>query len=276
MSTCLILNVCFAWKCDWLCSGASPELVMSGLQRGCVYTLRVRALNGIGAGTFSPAAAFSTLNCESSQALGSANRCSPFLFCTNMLFPTTFTHTHTHTRALTDPEFKYERDLDENGLLFYLGTDGGKRAWINPMQAGRATVTASSQSCGQPLMVVGREPATCYSNNVANSWFAIDLGAGTLVRPNYYTLRHSHGNSNALRNWRLEGSEDGTTWHTLRVHVNDAALPSDPSSPATASWPLATERFVRHLRVFQSGPNADGQHYLMLGGFEVYGEAVLP
>ena len=33
--------------------------------------------------------------------------------------------------------FAYESDFDENGVLFFLGSQGGSQRWTNPAEAGR-------------------------------------------------------------------------------------------------------------------------------------------
>jgi len=73
-----------------------------------------------------------------------------------------------------------------------------------------------------------------------------------------------------LRNWSLQGSNDGKNWTLLKKHVNDNTL---NSNFGTASWPVkeATRNF-RHFRVLQTGHNSSGNNFLSLSGFELYGE----
>ena len=174
-------------------------------------------------------------------------------------------------------EFKYARDFDENGLLFHIGTEGGRGPWRNPMEAGLGvTVTSSSQGYGQPHMVVGREGVSCYTMNALSSWFAIDLGAGRCIRPTHYTLRHGiDGKEYRLVHWKLQGGNDGASWTDLRTHVDDQALPA-AAFFSTASWPLAPpdpRAAYRHFRVLQTGNSSGGDDFLCVSGFEVYGAA---
>ena len=168
----------------------------------------------------------------------------------------------------------YSSDFDANGLLYWLGTDGGRSAWRNPMDAGRVTVTASSQHQGTPNMVVGREAQMCYTGNDANAWFAVDLGEGRAIQPTHYSLRHWNIAAHALRHWVLEASSDGAAWTALRTHANDTSLAAQAGS--TASWPLAADRAYRHFRVRQTGKCGAGYDQLMLSGFEIYGRTELP
>lgn len=126
----------------------------------------------------------------------------------------------------------------------------------------------------------------CHTRDNKKSWFAIDLGC--FLVPSAYTLRHARGyGRSALRNWLLQASRDGVTWHTLLTHTDDKAL-SEPGS--TATWPIDATTATpapsddsaadcafgfRHIRIQQHGRNASGQtHYLSLSGFEIYGRVV--
>ena len=143
------------------------------------------------------------------------------------------------------------------------------------MDAGRVTVTASSQEEGTPNMVVGRTAQHCHTTHAANSWFAVDLGEGRAIQPTHYSLRHESGNRpHVLRHWVLEASSDGAAWTALRTHANDTSLAAQAGS--TASWPLAADRAYRHFRVRQTGKDSNGHAYLMLSGFEIYGRTELP
>eukprot|EP00961_Rhodomonas_salina_P156146 2102411-Rhodomonas_salina.3 len=117
-----------------------------------------------------------------------------------------------------------ESAFDANGVINYIGTGGGQRAFSNPhdsrdVRASMSSVT-SSVGCGHPrIFVQGRinGMAHNYTKKVANSWMAVDLKRFRLC-PDAYCLRSDlHQGGFKLRNWRLEGSEDGEEWTTLRV-----------------------------------------------------------
>ena len=64
----------------------------------------------------------------------------------------------------------------------------------------------------------------CVSAPKPDQWFVIDF-KDKRIKPTHYTLRHySTWDLEALRNWRLEASNDGKTWTVLRVHTDDQAL----------------------------------------------------
>lgn len=173
----------------------------------------------------------------------------------------------------------YTSDFDEQGVIYWLGTNGRTAAdWTNPASIGIVQVTSSDQRqpFGKPEDVLSRDvnPINCHSSDDKNASFTIDLGI--LLYPTAYTLRHARGyGRSALRNWLLQGSKDKQVWEVLVAHSDDTSL-GDPGS--TATWPIEDDRTkgpFRYLRIAQNGKNSSGQTcYLSVSGFEVYGEIV--
>lgn len=130
--------------------------------------------------------------------------------------------------------FTHTAPMDENGLLYYLGTRGGTRAWKNPAEGSEAPVktwAASVQSDSKPPSAIcGREVVRCVSKPAENQWFAIDLGPHIRFTPTHYTLRHYISwETEALRHWIFQGSNEADTskdsaWTTLMTHVDDKSL----------------------------------------------------
>ncbi|XP_014233753.1 E3 ubiquitin-protein ligase HECTD1 isoform X8 [Trichogramma pretiosum] len=179
--------------------------------------------------------------------------------------------------------FKYQHDFDQNGLIYWIGTNANTCSeWVNPGQYGLVVVTSSdgrNLPYGHLEDILSRDPSAmnCHTNDDKRAWFSIDLGVW--IVPNSYTLRHARGyGKSALRNWMLQASRDGINWSTLYTHVDDCSL-NEPGS--TATWMIDSTSVGdeegaqgwRHLRLQQTGKNASGQtHYLSVSGFEVYGE----
>ncbi|XP_054986505.1 E3 ubiquitin-protein ligase HECTD1 isoform X9 [Sorex araneus] len=174
--------------------------------------------------------------------------------------------------------FRHQHDFDENGIVYWIGTNA-KTAyeWVNPAAYGLVVVTSSegrNLPYGRLEDILSRDNSAlnCHSNDDKNAWFAIDLGLW--VVPSAYTLRHARGyGRSALRNWVFQVSKDGQNWTSLYTHVDDCSL-NEPGS--TATWPLDPPKDEkqgwRHIRIKQMGKNASGQtHYLSLSGFELYG-----
>ncbi|XP_069118347.1 E3 ubiquitin-protein ligase HECTD1-like isoform X3 [Argopecten irradians] len=190
--------------------------------------------------------------------------------------------TFTFVKKLKEPTnkvtFLHQSDFDENGLVYWIGTNAKSAyEWINPAHYGLVVVTSSegrNLPYGKLEDILSRDSAAlnCHTNDDKKAWFAIDLGVWLI--PSCYSLRHARGyGRSALRNWQFQVSKDGTTWDTLLNHKDDTRL-NEPGS--TATWTLNPSKDEtqgwRHIRLQQTGKNASGQtHYLSLSGFEIYG-----
>uniref|UniRef100_A0A182K5I5 E3 ubiquitin-protein ligase n=1 Tax=Anopheles christyi TaxID=43041 RepID=A0A182K5I5_9DIPT len=177
-------------------------------------------------------------------------------------------------------QFRHRHDFDENGIIYYIGTNGKTLEWVNPAQYGLVTVTSSEGKqlpYGKLEDILSRDSVSvnCHTKDNKKSWFAIDLGI--FIIPTAYTLRHARGyGRSALRNWMFQMSKDGVNWVTLLTHTDDKSL-AEPGS--TCTWPIDCptdeQQGYRHVRIHQNGRNASGQtHYLSLSGFEIYGKVM--
>lgn len=176
-------------------------------------------------------------------------------------------------------QFKHQNDFDENGLIYYIGSNGKTTDWVNPAQYGLVNVTCSDGKqlpYGKLEDILSRDSVSvnCHTKDNKKSWFAIDLGV--YIVPTAYTLRHARGyGRSALRFWLLQASKDSINWTTLVTHNDDRCL-TEPGS--TSTWtincPDESEGY-RHIRIQQNGRNASNQtHYLSLSGFEIYGKVM--
>ena len=171
-------------------------------------------------------------------------------------------------------EFAHQSDFDNNGLMYWIGTNGRTVSdWVNPAQYGLVVVTSSDGRTlpyGKLEDILSRDAnaLNCHTNDDRRAWFAIDLGLW--LQPTAYTLRHARGyGRSAVRSWQLQGSRDGVSWVVIREHAGDERL-GEPGT--TATWSLDTSAEFRHIRIQQMGKNASAQtHYLSLSGFEMYG-----
>jgi E3 ubiquitin-protein ligase HECTD1 len=138
-------------------------------------------------------------------------------------------------------EFRYENDFDENGLLYWIGTNGKtKPEWMNPIAASnliRLNISESSRqqiSSGKLEDMIGRSAVACHTNGEDKRvWIVIDLGV--YIIPTHYTLRYSKGfTKTAPRNWALLASRNGGSnnedWDLLSIHTNDDSLKDFGSS----------------------------------------------
>ncbi|XP_073949307.1 LOW QUALITY PROTEIN: ubiquitin fusion-degradation 4-like [Choristoneura fumiferana] len=179
-------------------------------------------------------------------------------------------------KAEAPMDFVYDHDFDENGVLYFIGSNGGTCEWVNPGAHALVSVWSSDgrqlpYGRAEDALSRSPEPLNVHTNDDRRAFIALDLGLQ--IVPTAYTLRHARGyGRSALRNWLFQMSADGMTWSTLLAHADEQAL-QEPGS--TATWRLRADAPYRYLRVQQNGKNASGQsHYLSLSGLEIYGKVV--
>ncbi|KAJ0175593.1 hypothetical protein K1T71_008752 [Dendrolimus kikuchii] len=172
--------------------------------------------------------------------------------------------------------FTYDHDFDENGVLYFIGSNGGTCEWVNPGAHGLVSVWSSDgrqlpYGRAEDTLSRSPEPLNVHTNDDRRAFIALDLGLN--IVPTAYTLRHARGyGRSALRNWLFQMSTDGVSWSTLVAHNEEQAL-QEPGS--TATWRVRAEAPYRYMRIQQNGKNASGQsHYLSLSGLEIYGKVV--
>jgi hypothetical protein len=175
--------------------------------------------------------------------------------------------------------FRYASAFDQNGLLYYIGSAGGTRGYVNPHVSGDVVVTWSSIYSGHVEYFVNNQFNNLQSlttGTVVSDWMMVDLGAYRRISPNHYSLRH--GNKYAsyfLRNWVLEGKvddSDTSAWVVLREHVNDTSI---NAVGGTCSWPVTSvgdNQCFRYIRIRMTGFNSSNNNCLACGGIEMCGD----
>eukprot|EP00927_Polykrikos_kofoidii_P075903 TRINITY_DN7242_c0_g1_i8.p1 TRINITY_DN7242_c0_g1~~TRINITY_DN7242_c0_g1_i8.p1 ORF type:complete len:332 (+),score=39.08 TRINITY_DN7242_c0_g1_i8:152-1147(+) len=163
----------------------------------------------------------------------------------------------------------------EDGLFYWLGSSGGTKEYENPAESGVVECKWSSyhnskNNCRHAL--VSNRSSSGWTRNEPTSWMQVDLGKDLHFCPDYICIRGcaTGATSQPLRNWEFQGSNDEVKWETLRIHVNDDALPVNQNAPC-AAWSMETTKSYRWFRLFQVGINGGNQHYLACGGMELYG-----
>ncbi|GAM17293.1 hypothetical protein SAMD00019534_004680 [Acytostelium subglobosum LB1] len=182
--------------------------------------------------------------------------------------------TVSHSRFLPRPPqsilFEYNYDFDNKGIIYWIATMGLKEKWSNPHQSGRIKITSSSVDKGFHHDIVELSPSAFWTKDVPASWVTIDLGPNRSVIPMYYTIRHGFFKSDSLRTWDFQGSVHGEHWTVLKRHTNDASL---NLKYATHTWQIpGVTTAYRYFRILQTGKNSNNRNFLLLGGFEIYGE----
>jgi hypothetical protein len=157
------------------------------------------------------------------------------------------------------------------GIVHWLASTSGRSTWKNPVGMGIMNATGSSLERGSVSNLLDENALELWTQNVPASYFCIDF-MRYRVTPLAYALRHGHNHKrDYLRNWDFQGSNDGKLWTTLRRHSNDDSLngPFDVKVFALLTPPAVPYQF---FRIIQTGHNSSGNNFLVLSGFEVFGE----
>ncbi|KAJ3083003.1 E3 ubiquitin-protein ligase HTD1, partial [Quaeritorhiza haematococci] len=168
-------------------------------------------------------------------------------------------------------DFSYVRDMDENGVLFFLGTLDSTH-FRNPCTAGQVRVHVfPALKEGQPSTLVSRQPRCTYTVRCEpgkSAWFVVDFCDKWELRATHYTLRHgySQDTADALRNWCFQGSSDGgKTWRTISAHFNEDALGGEYG---THTWAVSSDTWYSQFKIETMGHTSS---ILVICGIELYG-----
>lgn len=172
--------------------------------------------------------------------------------------------------------------FDENGLVFFIGTQGNLSPFMNPHRmhsvGQRSGIGASMSSVGlfgSPYRFLNhKEKELNFTNNLPDSWMKMDIGSHRRMRVNHYCLRHGgSGGADVLRIWELQASNTGSDWICLKKHKYDQKL--SKSSFSIADWAITetpqSSVGYRYFRIVQTGQNSGWNSILNCGGIELYG-----
>jgi hypothetical protein len=174
----------------------------------------------------------------------------------------------------TQSTFSYVANGDQNGILYYLAStqaaENWCNGWVHPHATGQVTVSASSINTGNVSMLVNRAQNVFSTNNSAGSWVQLDFGASRTVRVDAYQLRNYNGGSNLLRNWKIQGSNNGSTWTDLDARTSDATF---TTSSQWGYWTAnqGNTSYWRYIRLLSTGVDSGSANYISLGQIELYG-----
>ena len=59
------------------------------------------------------------------------------------------------------------------------------------------------------------------TRNVPMSWMSVDIGENRWLAVSYYCLRQGVSSGFRMRNWGLQGCNDGLSWQMLCKHERD-------------------------------------------------------
>jgi len=171
--------------------------------------------------------------------------------------------------------FVFSENFDENGILYWLGTNAKTMRWSNPCGRGEVRILSSvlDSSSADPSTLAGRVAVRCVTTAMDYPWFIIDF-LHRKIKPTHYMLRHYVSfDTEALRNWNFEGSNDGKDWELIKQHTHDHSL---KTKGQCHTWYVGAPNFYSMFRIIQTGLNSNQHKFLALSGFEIYGWMMLP
>eukprot|EP00516_Mucochytrium_quahogii_P002569 CAMPEP_0203745666 /NCGR_PEP_ID=MMETSP0098-20131031/1332_1 /ASSEMBLY_ACC=CAM_ASM_000208 /TAXON_ID=96639 /ORGANISM=" , Strain NY0313808BC1" /LENGTH=547 /DNA_ID=CAMNT_0050633511 /DNA_START=2143 /DNA_END=3783 /DNA_ORIENTATION=+ len=173
----------------------------------------------------------------------------------------------------------YEDDTENRGVIHYLGSKENTNAFSNPALFSPdspclVVLRASSRIEGDLASLAGfkhYDGSFFETDSALSSWVSVEFPSP--IAPSHYTLGYYvNGEDHVPRNWVLQGSQDNTTWATLKVHENDVALDGDMH---LATWKIPkqanTKGPFRFFRIMQTGPTSTGTMFLVLSFIEFFG-----
>ncbi|KAI9205386.1 uncharacterized protein BJ171DRAFT_581067 [Polychytrium aggregatum] len=165
------------------------------------------------------------------------------------------------TRAGRD--FTYRSDFDEEGVLYFLGSQGRTTRFSNPHLSKLVQCRMSSVLTGAPENLSSRQQIATCTRCEPNAWISIDFGPSMALKPTHYTLQHGHHKDNVnMRIWGFEGSTNNTDWDLISTH-RDSVL---GGSFGSKTWEVECGKHYRYLRII-----VPTKYFVQISGFEFYG-----
>jgi hypothetical protein len=165
----------------------------------------------------------------------------------------------------------YASNGDTNGLFYWLGTNKGTTSWSNP--SGQLSYSASIASppfanySSLTNRIVDSHPGNTW---IEGAWLRVDLGANLRIRPSYISVRSWINNDRLPRNFKIQGSNDGTTFDDLLTVTGDTTITGNSQWLSLAITTPATA--YRYLRYLCTSPGSSNNAIeVALGEWEFYG-----
>jgi hypothetical protein len=172
------------------------------------------------------------------------------------------------------PAFVWSFNGDAQGIIYFLGNATG--SFANPHPA-IITVSRSTDIVGTAADITNRTGEYSTTDQNANEFIKIDFGATRHVIVSDYSIRDGSNSlaAQAIRNWKLQGSNDNSGWTDLDVRASDTTIATGSQYPwghFTLSAPSGVA--YRYLRLLDTGNGAGGLLYLQVCELEFYGTLI--
>eukprot|EP01084_Bolivina_argentea_P303117 523273_1 len=172
-------------------------------------------------------------------------------------------------------EFKYEHDMDENGILYYLGTRCDYESYTNPSYVGSVTVTDSTYSNQEMLNnVVGRTICKYQQWGSRQDVPYLIVNLPISIKLTHYTLRNYKATekspNTSMKNWELQGSNNMTKWQIISKHEDESSL----EEKGIYTWEVNPKLYFNKFRIVVNSSNSYDKWFLSVSNVEFYGVAI--
>ena len=175
----------------------------------------------------------------------------------------------------SDRFFKYKKDFDKHGIIYYLGTKKGtKKKWNNPAIKGKILSIESTpmfQNTYFNYRFISHIPD--FTDNYTKGgkpgdYFIVNFKK-RYIKPTRYTLRHDKNASNYLRHWEFLGyNKTKQKWKIIKKHVNDLGI---MNANGTHTWKVKGKDYYNKFKISMTGQCSSNAWYILCNGFEIYG-----
>ena len=157
----------------------------------------------------------------------------------------------TKTTKETSKSFEYCQGQEFEGIIKYLTNKTGGNIHDN----GTIEITTNNLNSNcPPKNVVDFNNDNCFdpsSSGMKDSFVRFDF-KDKLIQLTNYSIQSSNSNSNNLKNWNVEVSNDGEKWEIVDRHVNDSVL-KNAKSICTFNISKPLPEFYRFIRLIETG-----------------------
>lgn len=141
------------------------------------------------------------------------------------------------------------RGGDTRGFITTLGTNWGRRPFQNPTTTTPHGVTLYASPTATTL--TDKDPATVWQSQTEDDQVTWDFGAGRELQIRTLRITSGYNPDAHPRNFKVEGSADGTTWFVLRSFDSDYTVAETGRS---YTWWIDPHTPIRHLQLRTQGP----------------------
>jgi hypothetical protein len=181
------------------------------------------------------------------------------------------------------PRLNFESDSRspfDGGLLHWLGTDGGKSHYVNPLLGGRIAIKTSHKMFTVQMKeewLVGREAHTNYFGGTSPQWMIVDL-KGYRLKITSFALRHGYNFANSyITNTELFGSNDSENWTSLwesKPPFFTKAYDEQLLQVQSCSTHYRYFKLIQYGNYTMGSSTAAGAPFFCISGLELFGAAI--